>query len=90
MFRKMLSEQIQMVQDGADPINTFRDPATNRSLDAPDTVRIGLMRDTGNELSPIARDAIYTRDHQVDRYSPVIDQVLELYRRFDEKIARQR
>lgn len=85
MFRKMLSDQIKIVQDGAEPINTFRDPTANESLGAPDTVRLGLVRDKGDKLSPIARDAIYTRDHQIDRYSPVLDQVLDIYRRVDEK-----
>lgn len=85
LFRRMLGDQIQLVQDGAEPINTFRDPAQNQSLNAPDTVRIGLMRDQGNDLSPMARDALYTRDHQIDRYSPVINQILEIYRRVDER-----
>ena len=29
LFRRMLSEQIQIVEDGGEPMNTFRDPATN-------------------------------------------------------------
>ncbi|MEE8518676.1 MAG: Rieske 2Fe-2S domain-containing protein [Dehalococcoidia bacterium] len=90
MFRKMLGEQIQIVQDGGEPINTFRDPAANQSLAAPDTVRLGLIDDKGDGLSPIAQDAIYTRDHQIDRYSPVIDQVLDIYRRVDEQNALKR
>jgi 5,5'-dehydrodivanillate O-demethylase len=85
LFRKMLSEQIRIAQDGGDPINTFRDPAANRSIEAPDTVRIGLLDGKGDGLSPTAQDAIYTRDHQIDRFSPVIDQVLELYRQVDER-----
>jgi 5,5'-dehydrodivanillate O-demethylase len=32
MFRKMLMEQIKVVQDGGDPINTFRDPAKNQCI----------------------------------------------------------
>lgn len=31
-LRKMLFEQIQIVQDGGDPINTFRDPETNKCI----------------------------------------------------------
>ncbi|MEE8518272.1 MAG: Rieske 2Fe-2S domain-containing protein [Dehalococcoidia bacterium] len=35
MFRKMLDEQIAIVQDGGDPINTFRDPAENECIVLP-------------------------------------------------------
>ena len=33
MFRKMLEEQIKIVEDGGDPMNTFRDPAENTIID---------------------------------------------------------
>lgn len=88
LFRKMLNEQIKIVEDGGDPINTFRDPAYNQSIEAPDTVRLGLLQGGADELSPTQQDAIYTRDHQIDRYSPVIDQVLDIYRRLDERTRR--
>lgn len=32
MFRRMLMEQIKIVQQGGDPINTFRDPAKNQFI----------------------------------------------------------
>jgi len=32
MFRKMLQEQIKVVQQGGDPINTFRDPEKNQCI----------------------------------------------------------
>ncbi len=35
MFRRMLEEQIQVVEDGGDPINTFRNPDANVRLDLP-------------------------------------------------------
>ncbi|MDA0797912.1 MAG: hypothetical protein O2826_04175 [Chloroflexi bacterium] len=35
MSRKMLDEQIHIVQDGGDPINTFRDPAENQCIVLP-------------------------------------------------------
>ena len=35
MFRKMLEEQIKVVEDGGEPINVFRDPEENRFLDLP-------------------------------------------------------
>ena len=31
-FRKLMDEQIKIVEDGGDPINTFRDPEQNRCL----------------------------------------------------------
>jgi len=32
LFRRMLMEQMQIVEDGGDPMNTFRDPATNEII----------------------------------------------------------
>ena len=29
LFRRMLMEQVDIVEEGGDPMNTFRDPATN-------------------------------------------------------------
>lgn len=89
LFRKLLSEQIRIVEDGADPINTFRDPQANTSINAPDTVRLGLLQGSPGGLSPTEQDAIYTRDHQIDRYSPVIEQILEIYRKLDNRIKEQ-
>ncbi len=33
LYRKLLKEQIQIVEEGGEPINTFRDPEANRSID---------------------------------------------------------
>jgi len=35
LFRRMLRDQMKAVEDGGDPINTFRDPATNVSIHTP-------------------------------------------------------
>jgi hypothetical protein len=32
MFRRLLLEQIKVVENGGDPINTFRDPAKNEII----------------------------------------------------------
>ena len=32
MFRQLLNEQIDVVRDGGDPINTFRDPEANQCI----------------------------------------------------------
>ncbi len=35
MFRRMLEEQIRIVEDGGDPMNVFRDPAENECIELP-------------------------------------------------------
>jgi 5,5'-dehydrodivanillate O-demethylase len=35
MYRKLLKEQAGIVTDGGDPMNTFRDPANNKSINLP-------------------------------------------------------
>ena len=35
MFRRMLAEQIAIVEDGGDPMNVFRDPAKNECIELP-------------------------------------------------------
>jgi 5,5'-dehydrodivanillate O-demethylase len=45
MFRKMLREQIEIVQKGGEPIGVIRDPAKNKIIDIPViNERIGLVR----------------------------------------------
>ncbi len=33
LYRQLLEEQIKIVEDGGEPINTFRDPEANQSID---------------------------------------------------------
>jgi 5,5'-dehydrodivanillate O-demethylase len=35
LYRRLLREQMKLVQEGKDPMNTFRDPATNVSIHVP-------------------------------------------------------
>jgi hypothetical protein len=35
MYRKLLKQQADVVADGGDPMNTFRDPVTNQSIPLP-------------------------------------------------------
>ena len=35
LYRRLLREQMKIVEDGGDPMNTFRDPATNVSIPQP-------------------------------------------------------
>ena len=62
MFRKMLEEQIQVVEDGGDPINTFRDPAANVCIDLPmehypalNAYRVGTARFGRGPNNPVER-----------------------------------
>lgn len=50
LYRRMLMEQMQIVEDGGDPMNTFRDPATNEIIWVPydrqgDEVVTGMRSD---------------------------------------------
>ena len=45
MFRRMLREQIEIVQKGGEPLGVIRDPAKNKLIDIPViNERIGLVR----------------------------------------------
>ena len=62
MFRKMLEEQIQVVEDGGDPINTFREPAANVCIDLPmerhpalNAYRVGTARFNRGPNNPVER-----------------------------------
>jgi 5,5'-dehydrodivanillate O-demethylase oxygenase subunit len=48
LFRQMLEQQMEAVERGDDPMNTFRDPATNVCLEPPlENVKFGVRRRTG-------------------------------------------
>ena len=44
-YRQMLEQQIKIVEEGGDPINTFRDPEQNRCVVVP-MIRRGKQGDT--------------------------------------------
>ena len=46
LFRRMLKQQLQIVQDGGEPMNVFRDPATNVCLELPLEPVRGFSRGT--------------------------------------------
>jgi 5,5'-dehydrodivanillate O-demethylase len=51
MFRKLLREQAEVVADGADPMNTFRDPAKNQAIELPiEHVKFGNRARNGYSL----------------------------------------
>jgi 5,5'-dehydrodivanillate O-demethylase len=68
LYRKLLKEQMQVVQDGGDPLNVYRDPAKNEVIDIP------------FESYPLTtRSGGYPRNSNRSRYSPNIDWLEQVY-----------
>jgi len=68
MFRQMLREQIKVVQEGGDPINTFRDSTKNECISLE-------MEDYGG-VSKYQKGGV--RYGNQGTFSPVLDQLDEL------------
>jgi hypothetical protein len=67
MFRRMLEENIRIVEDGGDPINTFRDPANNVYLGM-DTEHWSKRAElAGGQAFPFARQGM------ASKYSPIMN-----------------
>jgi 5,5'-dehydrodivanillate O-demethylase len=50
LYRRLLREQMKIVEDGGDPMNTFRDPVTNISVHVPhETDELGYRGRDGEE-----------------------------------------
>ena len=61
MYRKLLEEQMRLVEDGADPMNTFRDPRRERGpLHVRRVPRSGRAAGEGH---PAARRRVHVRCH---------------------------
>lgn len=68
LYRRMLRQQMALIEDGGEPMNVFRDPATNVCIDLPwegqedpwEFVRRGLVRRTGaaGKYAPVLREMI--------------------------------
>ena len=100
MFRKLLMDQMKIVQDGGDPINVFRDPAVNERIDLPVNVLPGpvtrsafsekddhrmSLTEMGDMTAVVGDNAGFKLSHyHMDRYSPALNQILEIYRRYEE------
>jgi 5,5'-dehydrodivanillate O-demethylase len=97
-YRQMLREQIQIVAEGGEPLNVFRDPATierpELALDPGDSNRVSQEN---VDRPDSKRDQVYRSnfhqmseggwlylDDDIDRYCPDRDTVVELYRRADD------
>ena len=68
LFRKLLGEQMELAAQGGDPINTFRDPVANESLELFQEYRGG---------SQVSRANLWIR--QGSKFSPVVPIADELY-----------
>ena len=80
VFRRMIEQQIAIVEDGGDPINVFRDPEKNQYINLQLSSHSAVAE--GREMF---HKGYYRED--IDRYSPVIEQVLDLYRQLEEARA---
>jgi len=68
MYRRMLQQQLAIVERGGEPMNVFRDPAHNKRIDLPwegqedpwGFARKGLMRRTGQagKYAPVLREMV--------------------------------
>lgn len=89
-YRKLLREQIDLVMEGGEPTNVFRDPAANRRLEPP----VPSQRELRGGFAGAAGGGQYYRanyhkaseggwtylDDDVDRYAPDREVLLDLYR----------
>lgn len=90
-YRKLLREQIDLVMEGGEPINVFRDPAENVRIEPP--VPSGAQLRGGFAAGGQFYRANYQKvseggwtylDDDVERYAPDHDVLLELYQQAEE------
>jgi 5,5'-dehydrodivanillate O-demethylase len=68
LFRRLLEQQMDLIEDGGEPINVFRDPAKNQRIDLP-LQDYGGVRNYRQGSLPL----ITTGQH-----SPYLDEIEEL------------
>lgn len=93
-YRKLLREQIDLVMEGGEPINVFRDPGQNVHLQPPvpsqRELRGGLATGPGGgqfyraNYHKVSDGGWTYLDDDVERYAPDRDVLIELYRRAEE------
>ena len=71
MFRRMLEENIRIVEDGGDPMNTFRDPAANAYLGM-DTEHKSRRNEQYEERGEGQKGI--KRQGMASKYSPILSQ----------------
>ena len=69
-LRKLFVEQMDRVEDGLDPICTYRDPVANERIDLP------MEKDKFGSAEEFR--AVWLTESSI-RYSPIRDEVLELF-----------
>ncbi len=93
-YRQMLSDQIQVVRDGGEPMNVFRDPADierpELALDPEDIDGMSLITggrsDTGgaafyrSNFHKVSKGGWLYLDDDVDKFCPDRTTIIELYR----------
>ena len=83
-YRKLLKEQIELVQRGGEPMNVFRDPARNQHLTPPvhsvaDSMDLAGLYYRENYHKPSWGGWRYIED-DADRYCPDRDVLIRLFR----------
>jgi 5,5'-dehydrodivanillate O-demethylase len=79
LYRRLLKEQMRLTQDGGEPMNVFRDPAKNRSLT--------FVREASYGSVSAAR-ARWALRYNGTRFSPVVEEIEELYAKAAEAAGR--
>tara|TARA_B100000029_G_scaffold160255_2_gene156073 strand:- start:4374 stop:5672 length:1299 start_codon:yes stop_codon:yes gene_type:complete len=86
-MRRQFEEQMAIVEDGGEPMNVFRDPATMPDLihggkwDMKDSAVIGIRRGVSNFRTAYHKG--YGID-DADRYGPAMPQIIDMMRRIEE------
>ena len=90
-MRRQFEEQMRIVEDGGDPMNVFRDPASMPSLihgghwDEDEGEGKSAVTGKGSDLSSFR--GAYHKGYAIDdadRYGPAMPMVVDLMRRIDE------
>ncbi|MEX2430369.1 MAG: Rieske 2Fe-2S domain-containing protein [Dehalococcoidia bacterium] len=69
LYRRLLREQMKIVEDGGDPMNTFRDPARNVSVHVPHE-----SDDKATAAQSMSRGGAAIGTGQSEKYSPIAQQ----------------
>jgi 5,5'-dehydrodivanillate O-demethylase len=71
LYRRLLNEQIKIVEDGGEPMNVFRDPAKNQCVTFPYEGAEGAGDETGDVVYGYARRTERLSSGTSSKYSPI-------------------
>ncbi len=74
MYRQLLMEQMNIVEDGGDPMNTFRDPSTAVSIHVPTERDEPNYRGRDGQATFLRQQAGAISTGQATKYSPIAQQ----------------